>query len=237
MTLLPDERSSTNAEGESLPRPGKDLSLESAANDFRRVLPTDGEIDGEPDYADYFRSLEKEAKRLDVLYDRLQPSCVGGREHDVTFDTVTGTVLKFTKPSAAGYVVDTELGYPRLSTALPVEYLDRLALHNAVFGDDVSFVGVGGEINRRRIIARQPCVTGRPASRDEIVKVMTEDLGFKQLSQNYGIGYEDSYGFIRDDVAVFDLRPANVFMTEDGIMHVIDSIPVKLSDQNRHMFG
>jgi hypothetical protein len=57
------------------------------------------------------------------------------------------------------------------------------------------------------------------------------------LRHNYGIGYEDSYGFIRDDVAVFDMRPANLFMTDNGTIIAVDSIPVRVTEVNRGAFG
>ena len=128
-------------------------------------------------------------------------------------------------------------GKPRLSNGDPLEYLDRLILHNEVFGEFTSFVGVGGRPNNRRIITRQNRVKGREARWDEIVRLMVDDLGFTKLRHNFGIGYEDSYGFIRDDVAVFDMRPANLFKTADGTMIAIDSIPVRITDAVRVAFG
>lgn len=65
---------------------------------------------------------------------------------------------------------------------------------------------------------------------------MVDTLGFRKLRHHYGIGYEDSYGFVRDDIAVFDLRPANVILEDSGIIVPIDSIPVRLSDRTRRMF-
>lgn len=65
---------------------------------------------------------------------------------------------------------------------------------------------------------------------------MVDELGFRKLRHNYGIGYENSYGFVRDDIAVFDLRPANVILEDSGLIVPIDSIPVLLSDNTRKMF-
>ena len=139
-------------------------------------------------------------------------------------------------PAKAAYVVSFEFGNPRLIPSLPVQYLERQALHNELFADDVRFVGVGGDVYARRIITRQNRITGREARWDEITRFMTEELGFAKLRHNYGIGYEDSYGFIRGDVAVFDLRPANAVIAESGTFEVIDSIPVRLPPEKRAFF-
>ncbi len=235
--VLPNDHNRiTNPEDKALPGTNKDRSLESAIDDFRRVLPSNGEVNGDEDptdYAEYFRSIEAETRRLGILYDGLQPVVEGGREHDLIFDDATNTVLKFTKPAKAAYVVSFEFGSPRLIPSLPVQYLERQALHNELFADDVRFVGVGGDVYKRRIITRQNRITGREARWDEITRFMTEELGFTKLRHNYGIGYEDSYGFICGDVAVFDLRPANAVIAESGTFEVIDSIPVRLPPGKR----
>jgi len=154
----------------------------------------------------------------------------------VTFDPETGTVLKFTKPERAAYVVNFDLGTPKMASALPLEYMGRLMLQNDIFSDTLRFVGIGGEPGERRIITRQNIVVGRPASWEEITSMMVEDLGFNKLRHNHGIGYDDSYAFVRDDAVVFDMRPANVFTTEEGVVIPVDCIPVKLPGGKRDFF-
>jgi hypothetical protein len=221
-----------------LPEPAQDRALKEAIDVFSGVLPANGEVDGaedQADYSEYFRRFEDESKRLGVLYDRMLPRLEGGKEHDLIFDEATGSVLKFTKPSRAGYVVSFDFGNPRLVPALPLEYLERQDLHNQLFADNIRFVGMGGDPYNRRIITRQDLVKGRPAEWDEIDRMMVEDLGFSKLRDNHGIGYAESFAYIRDDVAVFDMRPPNVFMTDDGILVAIDSIPVRLSEEARKL--
>jgi hypothetical protein len=157
-------------------------------------------------------------------------------EHDVIFEHESGTVLKFTKPGRAAYVVNFDLGTPKMVPGMPLEYLKRLILQNEIFADNVSFVGLGGEPDNRRIITRQNIVEGRPARWEEIIRLMVEELGFTKLRHNHGIGYEDSYAFVRDDAVVFDMRPANVFTTDDGIVIPVDCIPVKLPPEKRKFF-
>lgn len=222
-----------------LPPPGQDRDFESAIHDFRRVLPADGEIDGTEDYVDrseQFQRIESEAQRLGYLYAGLGPQVEGGREHDLIYDEATGSVLKFTKPSSAAFVIEILDGRPRLSNGDPIEYLERIALHEEIFGLGSSFVGIGGEKNNRRIITRQNLVKGKPAWWPDITKMMVNDLGFRKLNGNFGIGYVDSYAYVREDVAVFDMRPANVFETADGILIAVDSIPLRITDANRFVF-
>jgi hypothetical protein len=167
-----------------------------------------------------------------MLLPRLQPLKVGGREHDLTFIEGSRNWLKFTKPASAGYVVSFDLGAPALEPALPLEYLERLLLQNEIFADQVTFVGVAGEIYQPRIVTRQPHIPGEDATQDEIINLMTE-LGFGRLPDRFSVGYADSLAFISDEVAVFDLRPANVVRTEDGLIVPINSIPFRLNAEAR----
>ncbi len=227
-------------ENPSLPQPGQDRSLVDARDDFRRVLSADGTLDGDEDSLDdlrkQFRSIEKEAARSGYLHEELIHLKIGGVEHDVVFDYESGTILKFTKPGKAAYVVSFDLGTPKMVPGMPLEYLERLVLQNEIFGESLSFVGIGGTQDKRRIITRQNIVVGRPARWEEIVRLMVEDLGFSKLRHNHGIGYDDSYAFVRDDAVVFDMRPANVFTTEEGLTIPVDCIPVRLPVGKRDFF-
>lgn len=118
------------------------------------------------------------------------------------------------------------------SPGLPIPYLERLLLQNKVFGDQITFVGVGGEHNKCRIITRQPHVEGQEASVDVIEEGMGF-LGFERLPERFCVGYAKSMTFIRDDVVVFDLRPANVALTASDIMVPIDCIPIQVDAQTR----
>lgn len=237
--LTDDAKPIQPSESPILPHSGADRTLVDAADDFRRILFANGQGDGQGghlDRAEQFQIIEAEARRLGILYEGLEPIKEGGREHDLTYDDATGTVLKFTKSSSAAYVIEFLDGQPRITNGDPLEYLERLILHNEVFGDFTDFVGIGGIPNNRRIITRQAHVKGREARWDEIIRLMVDDLGFTKLRHNYGIGYEDSYGFIRDDAAVFDLRPANLIVTDSGLTIAVDSIPVRLTQETRRMF-
>jgi len=227
-------------ENPSLPQPGQDRSLIDAHDDFRRILRADGTLDGDEDSLDYlrdqFRSIEREAARAGYLHEELIHLRTGGVEHDVVFDYESGTVLKFTKPGRAAYVVSFDLGTPKMVPGMPLAYFERLMLQAKIFGANLTFVGIGGVQGGRRIITRQPIVVGRPARWEEIIRLMVQELGFTKLRHNHGIGYEDSYAFVRDDAVVFDMRPANVFTTDEGIVIPVDCIPVRLPAGKRDFF-
>jgi hypothetical protein len=184
--VLPDDSDRIQPpENPSLPQPGQDRSLVDARNDFRRVLSADGTLDGDEDRLDHlrgqFRSIEREAARAGCLYEELIHLRIGGVEHDVVFDHESGTVLKFTKAGKAAYVVNFGLGTPTMVPGTPLEYLERLILQNEIFGNTLSFVGLGGKPDSRRIITRQNIVVGRPARWEEIIRLMVEELGFTKL--------------------------------------------------------
>jgi hypothetical protein len=130
-------------------------------------------------------------------------------------------------------VVSFDFGAPALEPALPLDYLERLVLQNEIFADRVSFVGMAGERYRPRIVTRQPHIRGEDATPDEIIFLMTAELGFRQLPGRFSIGYADSLAFVREDVAVFDLRPANVVRTDEGLIVPIDSIPCRMDPKAR----
>lgn len=218
-------------EERSLPQSDSDRPLIEACHDLaERLRPGGpyGEIDEWSIYDESLRRLVRWAEETGCFFENLQPLKEGGREHDLVFIEEEVCWLKFTKPAAAGYLVSFESGFPSLEPALPLEYLDRLILQNELFADSVTFVGVAGTRQLPRILTRQPHLAGQGASREEIVSMMVEGLGFSLLQSRYSVGYADSLAFIRDDVAVFDLRPANVVRTQEGVIAPIDAIPARL---------
>lgn len=220
-------------EQELLPEPDRDRSLFEVYDDLGRSLRpsgTDGEIDEWSIYEESFRRLVQWAEERGCFFEGLQPLIQGGREHDLTFVEQGAYWLKFTKTSSAGYVVSFDSGAPALEPALPLEYLERLILQNEIFADNISFVGVAGTRVQPRIVTRQPHVKGEGATFEEIISMMVEALQFTLLPERFFVGYTDSLAFVRDDVAVFDLRSANVVATPEGVITPIDAIPVRLDE-------
>lgn len=63
----------------------------------------------------------------------------------------------------------------------------------------------------------------------ESAKCFHEDLQpLKEGGREHDLTFIEA--FIREDVAVFDLRPANVVHTIDGVIVPIDAIPVRLDE-------
>lgn len=216
-----------------LPHPDGDRPLIEACNDLAGCLRpggTDGEIDEWSIYDESLRRLVRWAEERGCFFEDLQPLIEGGREHDLTFVERGAFWLKFTKPSAAGFVVSFDFGTPALEPALPLEYVERLILQNELFADSVTFVGVAGTRLQPRIVTRQPHVEGEAATPEEIIAMMVDALDFRQLPERFYVGYADSLAFVRDDVAVFDLRSANVVRTPEGVITPIDAIPVRLGE-------
>jgi hypothetical protein len=101
--------------------------------------------------------------------------------------------------------------------ATPSEYLDRLAIHNRIFGDDVRLeriVPVGGRLS---IITSQPAIKGRDARQEEIDAMMAEK-GFERI----GLG---TYYHSGEGLLVHDLVPKNAKVSEqDGVVQPIDPV-------------
>jgi len=226
----------------SLPSPDRDRPLAEVIEDLRGSLRAAEAHEPTDEWFAYevaFRRLRAWAEGLGVYYPDLQPEYIGGREHDIVLDEASSTWLKFTKPSAAAYQIDfdADAGRFAMRPGLPLEYLERLLLLNDTFGELTTFVGVGGGRGRPRIITRQVDVEGEPATVQEIVHLMVDVLGFSPLPQHLSVGYQSALAFIRDDVAVFDLRPANVVTTPDGIIVPIDAIPACVDAAMRARFA
>ena len=166
-----------DAEAQKLPGTDQDCSLKSTADNFRAVLSTDGTLHGDKDEVDLIRQqfvgIAREASLKGCLLKEQFLVTKGGVEHDVVFDHETSTVLKFTKPGKAAYAVNFDLGTPQMVAALPLEYLDRLMLQDEIFGDNIRFVGIGGDEGGRQIITRQDLVTGKPARWEDITRLIT----------------------------------------------------------------
>ncbi len=143
----------------------------------------------------------------------------GGREHDVRFDEPTGRWWKFTKLNSAGYTVSwREDGTPYMHNASPLQYLERMLLQNQRFGDDVELLGLCNPQNHDwRIITTQPDVAmfGAKADLDQLCAAFTR-ADFQLLPWT-GIGYANSLSFRKEQTDIWDIHPANVLITEDGL--------------------
>jgi len=104
-------------------------------------------------------------------------------EHFVNFDENENKALKQTNNQSYGYVLDQAGAGRKLEPrpATPSEYLWRLGLQNAVFGDSIQVTGVGTDAyGTPTIHSSQPWVSGSPASMEDVRSLM-ESKGFKPL--------------------------------------------------------
>lgn len=152
------------------------------------------------------------------------PERVGGREHDVTLDELSGCWIKYTKRSASGYTVSwSEKGEPFMHNATPLEYLQRLLWQNEAFGDDIHLVGLWQEQPHQwRIVTTQPGLQGERATLEALAAAFTA-AGFTLLPWR-GIGYEGSLSLRIESFDVWDVHPANVLLSPEGIPLPIDVI-------------
>ncbi len=106
--------------------------------------------------------------------------------------------------------------------ALPLEYLERLAIQNRVFGDDIRLEGVAAEGNKIVVVTSQPILVGQPTTEQDISVLMVK-LWFKPLVGLH-LGRPGALAFYRelDDVAAFDAHPGNFVTDTQNIVLPID---------------
>lgn len=90
--------------------------------------------------------------------------------------------------------------------ATPAEYLDRQALHNRIFADDIRLEYVVENGGFPIIVISQPGVKGTPPPQSEIDALMSLK-GFDNLAP--GAFYDPHEGLL-----IFDLVPRNAILTE-----------------------
>jgi len=116
-----------------------------------------------------------------LLNSEIDPERIGGREHDVSFMEGTKKWRKFTKWNSAGYTVDLETGQPNFLPATPLQYLLRLGLQNAVFGDPITLFGLQQRERRLRIVTEQPDIVGEAPTFEEMDHYLRESEDFARL--------------------------------------------------------
>ena len=100
--------------------------------------------------------------------------------------------------------------------ATPSEYLDRQALHNRIFQDDIRLEYVLENKGSPIIVISQPGVKGASPTQAAI-DAMMRVKGFEVIAP--GAYYDSEEGFL-----IFDLLPRNAILTEDGDVLPIDPV-------------
>jgi hypothetical protein len=138
-----------------------------------------------------------------------------GNEHQVWYPKGSNTVLKATWPDFFGMLVvhrpDAE---PKAS---PIAYLERWALHNELFGDDVRLIGAFDSDSGLRLIISQPAIAGEPATEEQI-RGFFANSGWLPFS----IHGETAYFDPSRNVVVSDTHRANLILMADGNLAPID---------------
>ncbi len=209
---------------------GSARALADAATYLHRCVSPDGPADGAE--GDFSAPERQWAALVDwtgsggkiLPLDFPAPERQGGREHDVTLHEPSGRWVKYTKPSASGYTVSwREDGAPFLHHALPLDYLQRLLWQNEVFGDDIQLVGLwSSSPHQPCIVTSQPGLQGSRATLDELSAAFLT-AGFQLLPWR-GIGYEGSLSLRFEGFDIWDVHPANVLLSPEGLPLPLDVI-------------
>lgn len=121
-------------------------------------------------------------------------------EHSVAFDPGQACWWKVTHPGTCGVGAEFQfLDLPPFEITgvvarelLPLEYLERLILHNDQFGDDIRLEGYL-DLAKPSLLISQPDIVGAPATANEMITQMTA-LGFLRLP-GVSIGRKGSISF------------------------------------------
>ena len=117
----------------------------------------------------------------------------------------------------------------RVRPATPLEYLDRLALHNQLFGRSVEFLGLVRWKGFWSMVISQIFLRGTKPSLAQIQSYM-EANGFHKL------GDENAYFRVEDSIAVFDAHSRN-FVFTDGVPVPFDVLPQRVGTTTAAMLS
>jgi hypothetical protein len=209
---------------------GSTSALADAAAYLHGSVCADGAVDGED--GDFTGPERQWAALIEwagscgkiLPLDFSTPEREGGREHDVTLDEASGRWIKYTKRSSSGYTVSWgEKGEPFMHNATLLEYFQRLLWQNEVLGDDIHLIGLWQEQPHQwRIVTTQPGLQGSRATLEELSTAFVA-AGFGLLPWR-GLGYEGSLALRFEGFDIWDVHPANVLLSPEGLPLPIDVI-------------
>ena len=158
-------------------------------------------------------------------------------EHNIRI-APDGRFWKYTKGDRYGYL-PTEI-YPDLhdmskvaigiDPASPSQYLERIRLHNSLFGDDVKIEGISS--TGGLVISQRP-IKGREATEEEITSALAAAGWVKVPSGRQALPdiLKDTAWYYRETKTIMvDARPANVIVDGEGRLHMIDVMLKKAED-------
>ena len=142
-----------------------------------------------------------------------------GAEHSVFHDPERGVAVKATHVNRFGHSAFAE-GVP----ATPLEYLERLALQNVLFGDDIRIAGVAFDEAQMEIVTTQPWIVVHSDVPTPALSEIDEyfgALGFRkvELVPDVPIYFQPEAGVI-----VADAHERNILRNETGALVPIDLV-------------
>jgi hypothetical protein len=152
---------------------------------------------------------------------RVPPAFAHGGEHDVFFQKRTQRYRKTTR-------LDRQRGYgialgSLTHGATPSEYLDRLALQNRIFEDNIRLERIVENDGRPIIITSQPSIKGHSPTQDALDELML-GKGYEKLDE--GAYYDEGVGLL-----IFDLFPRNAIQAADGHIYPIDPVIQRITPE------
>lgn len=203
-------------------------ALKSAAIDIRRDAGTVREsraLLGErlsphrSEYCALIRWAEQHRKLLSFSYIEQYKYVSAGAEHRVYSDSVNNLAIKATLPNKFGHSV-----YGPGCTATPVEYFERLAWQNAIFGDGIRVIGVSYEEDQLEIVTSQPWIKAhsiRPIPFPEEIDAYLLRFGFHRVpfAVDAPLFYSAELGLV-----VADAHDQNILRDQEGKFAAIDVV-------------
>lgn len=201
-----------------------------------------GAIQAEPDDAPArAQSAARQKAALEELYrarDTVVPPnsrrILGeGGEHIVEISESGDRVIKHTK-GQFGFVLRPFAArrggdYLHLDEATPREYVQRLHLHNEVFGDDSRVIGVSKAFSDdANLVVSQKLIRGDPPSEVELLAFM-RDKGFQRVANKWlGDEHLEKFSSVWFDpktgILVTDVKPDNFVKSASGQIDSVDTI-------------
>ena len=195
--------------------PGLLCSLQSRANG-RRSAERDRLVSFAESENLFVTEFPKEVENLSV----------SGNEHSVDLTVVDGRIRKYTsrgRPAGFTFLLNEDHIPVRLIHALPSEYLERQALQNEIFGDEI---GLESVTQRGRFCISQPYRSGELPEVNQ-VHAFLEAKGFEPR-QTQG---DELYFLHPDGIMIGDTKPQNWCALSADELIPIDILITDLRDQ------
>jgi hypothetical protein len=170
-----------------------------------------------------------------------------GQEHRVWHSRPDRRYWKATHAGRYGWTASLDLRFNKrtqedepyigMGDATPLEYLERLALQNEVFADDICLRSLAIESEGLVILTTQPFIRGSQAKPPEILAAMGQ-LGFERIP-GIPANTDECFSFYRrrDRVSAFDAHNGNFIRQKSGLVIPIDLVMVRADEAMHEYLG